>query len=206
MTLNLTAEERELIRLVNFFKKKVKSLVDENKTQENYTELIETCDKLVDQLTIHAKLRDTVLQEREQLKKLIKENAQCPKCHKNANLKLVGTDKSPQGWKSNKYRCKRCNIEFVWNAPNNPWDMIPYAEYVLADLEIKMQEEASDEEEKQLVQNSIEQLKGNLERLKPVVEASDLDLAELETRDKEMNLIVNKFKKHLMIEKIKMED
>ncbi len=206
MTLDRTAEERELIRLVNFFKKKVKSLVEENKTQEDYTELIETCDKLVDQLTIHAKLRDTVLQEREQLKKLIKENALCPKCHKNANLKLVGTDKSPQGWKSNKYRCKRCNIEFVWNAPNNPWDMIPYAEYVLADLENKMQQEASDEEEKQLVQNSIEQLKGNLERLKPVVEASDLDLAELETRDKEMSLIVNKFKKHLMIEKIKMED
>jgi hypothetical protein len=204
MILTLTAEERELIRLVNFFKKKVKSFVREE--EANYTELIETCEKLIEQINIHAKMRDTVLQEREQLKKLIKENAHCPKCHKNAHLKLVGTDKSPQGWKSNKYRCKRCNIEFVWNAPNNPWDMIPYAEHIIADLEIKLQEDASGEEEKELIQNSLEQLKGNLARLKPVVEASDLDLAELEIRDKEMSVMINKFKKHLMIEKIKMED
>jgi hypothetical protein len=206
MTSELKADERELIRLVKFFKKKVKTLADENKVQEEHIQLIETCEKLVEQINLHAKMRDAVLKEREHLKSLVKENAHCPKCSKNANLKLIGTDKSPQGWKSNKYRCKRCNIEFVWNVPNNPWDMIPYAEYMIADLEQKLHFESSTEEEKELIAASVEQVKGNLNKLKPVVEASDLDMAELETRDKEMGEMINKFRKYLMIEKIKMED
>ena len=107
MILNLKADERELIRLVNFFKKKVKALVDDNKAKEEYAQLIETCEKLIEQINLHAKMRDTILKERDKLKTLVKENAQCPKCHKNANLKLIGTDKSPEGWKSNKYRCKK---------------------------------------------------------------------------------------------------
>ncbi|HWZ23237.1 MAG TPA: hypothetical protein VNW06_11320 [Cytophagaceae bacterium] len=206
MILTLKADERELIRLANFFKKKVKVLVDTNKSKEDYTALIETCEKLIAQINLHAKMRDTILKERDQLKTLVKENALCPKCHKNGNLKLIGTDKTPEGWKSNKYRCKKCNIEFVWNAPNNPWDMIPYAEHVIADLDKKIQLEEGSEEEKQLIIIAIEQLKANLEKLKPVVEASDLDLLELETRDKEMGEIVSKFKKYLMIEKIKIQD
>ena len=205
MTLELTAEERELIRLVNFFRKKVKTLLQENKAIEDYTPLIETCEKLVEQINLHAKKRAMVLKERDQLKSLVKENALCPKCQRNVNLKLIGTDKNPQGWKSNKYRCKKCNLEFVWNAPNNPWDMIPYVESFVSDLEKKLAEETS-EEEKELTMAAAEHLKANLDKLKPVVEASDLDLAELEARDKEMSEMVNKFKKFLMIEKIKMED
>ena len=84
--------------------------------------------------------------------------------------------------------------------------MIPYAEHVIADLDKKIQLEEGSEEEKQLIIIAIEQLKANLEKLKPVVEASDLDLLELETRDKEMGEIVSKFKKYLMIEKIKIQD
>ncbi len=206
MTPNLKADERELIRLVKFFKKKIASLTNENKVSEEHTQMIETCEKLVEQINLHATMRDTVIQQREQLRTLIKENAQCPKCSKNANLKLVGFDKSPEGWKSNKYRCKRCNIEFVWNAPNNPWDMVPYAEAMILDLEQKLHLEASNEEEQEIIAASVEQVKGNLAKLKPVVEASDMDLAELEKRDKEMTEIINKFKKYLMIEKIKMED
>ncbi|HVD99803.1 MAG TPA: hypothetical protein VNB90_16455 [Cytophagaceae bacterium] len=206
MVPNLKAEERELIRLVNFFKKKVKMLVAENKATEDYTELVQTCEKLVEQIAIHAQSRDAVLEDRERLKGLIKEQALCPRCEKNTNLKLIGTDKSPEGWKSNKYRCKKCNIEFVWNMPNNPWDMVPYVEKYIAELEIKLQQEEVPEEVKKSNILAIDQLKGNLAKLKPVVEASDLDLSEMESRDKEMGEIVKNFTKHLMIEKIRMEE
>lgn len=205
-TLNLKAEERELIRLVNFFKRKVKTMVEEKKTTQDYTEILETCDKLVEQISIHAKSREIVLEEREKLKSLIKEQALCPKCQKNTNLKHIGVDKSPEGWKSNKYRCKKCNIEFVWDAPNNPWDMIPYVEKYIGQLENKLQQEEVDEQTREEGRQAIEQLKGNLAKLKPVVEASDQDLREMETRDKEMAEIVRNFTKHLQIEKIKMED
>jgi hypothetical protein len=49
-------------------------------------------------------------------------------------------------------------------------------------------------------------MKANLGKLKPVVEASDLDMKELNERDAQMADIVHKFKKQLLIEKIKMED
>jgi hypothetical protein len=202
MVLNYKPDERELIRLVTSFKKKLKALVQQNKTTEDYTQLLETADKLIEQITIHATSRETVHREREKLKSLIKENAVCPKCNKNANLKLIGTDKSPEGWKSNKYRCKKCNIEFVWNAPNNPWDMVPYAENFIVGLEKKILMGEGDEETTAVV----EQLKANLAKLKPVVEAADLDLKDIETRDNEMADMIHKFKKYLMIEKIKMED
>ncbi len=205
MAPNLKAEERELIRLVNFFKRKVKSLIDEKKTTEDYSEMLQTCDKLVEQIAIHANSRDAVLEDRERLKSLIKEQALCPKCEKNANLKLIGTDKSAEGWKSNKYRCKKCNIEFVWNTPNNPWDMVPYVEQYISTLEEKLQQENVSEDIKEENRIAIEQLKGNLAKLKPVVEASDLDLSEMENRDKEMAEIVRNFTKHLMIEKIRMD-
>jgi hypothetical protein len=206
MAPNLKSEERELIRLVNFFKRKVKSMVEEKKTTEDYTEIIATCDKLVEQISIHANSRDIILEEREKLKGLIKEQVLCPKCEKNTNLKHIGVDKSPEGWKSNKYRCKKCNIEFVWNAPNNPWDMVPYVERYIAELEIKLQQEETDEQTREENRLAVEQLKGNLGKLKPVVEASDLDLQEMEARDKEMAEIVRNFTKHLQIEKIKMGD
>jgi hypothetical protein len=38
------------------------------------------------------------------------------------------------------------------------------------------------------------------------VEAADKDFADLEFREKEMSEIVHKFKKHLMIEKIRISD
>lgn len=206
MAPNLKAEERELIRLVNYFKRKVKVLTAENKLKEDYSEMIQTCEKFVDQIAVHASHRDAVIEDRERLKGLIKEQALCPRCAKNFNLKLIGTDKSPEGWKSNKYRCKKCNIEFVWNTPNNPWDMVPYVEKYISTLEEKLAKEEVDNDTKEQNQQAIEQLKGNLAKLKPVVEASDLDLSEMENRDKEMSEIVRNFTKQLMIEKIRMED
>lgn len=206
MAQNLKPEERELIRLVNFFKKKTKALVQENKPIDVYTQLLETGDKLVEQINIHAGNRDVVEEERKKLNGLVKENAVCPKCAKNNQLKLIGTDKSPEGWKSNKYKCRKCNIEFVWNAPNNPWDMIPYVERFIAQSEEKIAKETVSPEEKEQVSAMVEQMKANLGKLKPVVEASDRDLASIENHEKEMEELISKFKKYLLIEKIKMED
>ena len=55
------------------------------------------------------------------------------------------------------------------------------------------------------MQNMIEQVHVSLAKLKPVIEASDLDFLEMEARDQDMNKIVNEFKMHLQIERIKMD-
>jgi hypothetical protein len=206
MSQELKQEERELIKLVGFFKKKAENWAQGDIMPEEFRQLVETCDKLVEQINLHAQSREVILSEREMLKKLVKDSAQCPRCNKNENLKLIGTEKNEQGWQSNKYKCRKCNITFVWNAPNNPWDMIPYVESVVAEIEKKAEAENLDESSKQHYIDSITQMKGNLEKLKPVVENSAIDLANLELRDKEMADMVHKFKKHLMIEKIKLED
>ncbi len=206
MSQELKQEEREVIKLIGFFKKKAEQWPAENEMPAEFKHLIETCDKLFEQINIHAESREIILAEREMLKKLVKDNAQCPRCNKNENLKLIGAEKNEKGWQSNKYKCRKCNITFVWNAPNNPWDMIPYVESVVAEIEKKSEAEGLDEASKQHYQAAIDQMKGNLAKLKPVVDNSAIDIANLELRDKEMADMVHKFKKHLMIEKIKMED
>ncbi|MBA2612388.1 MAG: hypothetical protein H0U95_10480 [Bacteroidetes bacterium] len=206
MNQELKQEEREVIKLVVFFKKKAETWSAETEIPQEFKQLMETCDKLVEQINIHAQSRELILSERELLKKLVKDNAQCPRCNKNENLKLIGTEKNEKDWQSNKYKCRKCNITFVWNAPNNPWDMIPYVESVVAEIEKKAEANDLDDATKQHFIESIAQMKSNLEKLKPVVENSAADIANLELRDKEMAEIVHKFKKHLMIEKIKLED
>src|SRR3954471_16633300 len=136
---NLKPEERELIKLVNYFKKRGEVLIIENKLGEEYAQMLETCDKLVEQLNVHAKNREIILNERKQLESMVKDNAKCPSCHSNEMLKNIGTEKNEQGWTSNKYKCRRCNITFVWNAPNNPWDMIPYVEKFVGDMQTRLQ-------------------------------------------------------------------
>lgn len=205
MQQDLKPEEREVIKLVGFFKKRAVQLLEENKLPQEYKELIETADKLVEQINLHAKTRETILSERDQLNKLIRDNAQCPKCFSAEKLKMVGTDKSPEGWVSNKYKCRGCNVEFVWNAPNNPWDMIPYVEKVVDELR-KKTDSLPEGNTKTSTLAAIEQMEGNISKLKPIVEASNQDMADLEARDKEIEEVVKKFKKHLQIEKIRMED
>jgi hypothetical protein len=198
-------EERELIKLVNYFKKRGEIMIIENKLGEEYRQMLETCDKLVEQLNVHAKNRETILKEREQLAGMVKDNAQCPSCKSAANLKNIGTESNEKGWKSNKYKCRKCNITFVWNTPNNPWDMIPYVESFVENMERRVnagEEEGSAEQ----TMMALQMMKANLEKLKPVVQASDLDYSELQERDKQMEEMVHKFKKHLMIEKIRLEE
>lgn len=204
MNQNLKPEERELVKLVQYFKKRAEVLIIENKLDDEYKQMLDTCDKLVEQLDAHALNRATVFAEREQLQDMIKDNAKCPKCNSNELLKVIGFDTNAQGWKSNKYKCRRCNIAFVWNTPNNPWDMIPYVEKFVIEMEQKLADQP--DENSHVNTLAIEQMKANIAKLKPVVDASDLDLKELEERETHMADMVHKFKKHLMIEKIRMEN
>lgn len=206
MNQDLKPEERELVKLVQYFKKRAEKQIAEHKLDDEYRQMLDTCDKLVEQLYLHAENRSTVMAEREQLQGMIKDNAKCPKCDSNELLKVIGFDTNPQGWKSNKYKCRRCNIAFVWTTPNNPWDMIPYVKKFVTDMEEKISTGLETDPEIQATRAGLEQMKANLARLEPVVEASDLGLKELEEREAHMSDMVHKFKKHLLIEKIKMED
>jgi len=206
MSEHLSQEEREVVKLVGFFKKRAMLLIGENKLDMAYNQLIETCDKFVEQLNLHAEKRQAIWMNRDTLNALVKDNAKCPECQSNEQMKHTGTDKNEQGLTSNKYKCRRCNIEFVWKAPNNPGDMVIYVEQVIADMEDKLKNEAMNELSREHLTAALEQAKENLGKFKPVVLASQQDLAELEARDQEMTSLVNQFKKHLMIEKIKMEN
>jgi hypothetical protein len=203
---HLNAEEREVVKLIGFFKKRAAWLISENKLDENYNQLVETCDKFVEQLNLHANKREAIWQNRDTLKGLIKDNAKCPKCESNENLKHIGTDKSDKGLWSNKYKCRKCNIEFVWNAPNNPGDMVIYIEAIITEMEQKLVEEPMDDNSRAHLEQALAQTRDNLAKFKPIVVAAQEDLDELELRDKEMAELVNKFRKHLLIEKIKMEN
>src|SRR4051812_44437788 len=100
MSQNLKENERELIKLINFFRKRAEVLIKENKMDEDYRQLIEACEKLVGQLVAHAEHRAEILLQRETLKNIIKDNAVCPKCQKGNQLKFVGVDTNDKGWKS----------------------------------------------------------------------------------------------------------
>jgi hypothetical protein len=204
MAQNLKENERELIKLVNFFRKEAETLMRDDNTVD-YTEVINACEKLISQLNNHAAYREEVLSQRESLKGLIKDNAVCPKCTQSGQLKHIGVDKNEQGWKSNKYKCRKCNIEFVLNRPNNPWDMVPYIEKFINDLEKKFSEANLADEEKQQSESAMIQMKESIAKLKPVVEASDLDYREMQERELEMDKMIHEFRNHLMIERIKMD-
>lgn len=94
MNHNLTAEERDLYKLVNYFKKRAEILIIENRLGEEYIQMLDTCDKLTDQVALHAQNRAAVLAERELLNGMVKDNAKCPKCNSNSNLKIIGTEQN----------------------------------------------------------------------------------------------------------------
>ena len=83
--------------------------------------------------------------------------------------------------------------------------MIPYVEKFISEMEQKLAGQPA-EEDNSTTALALQQMKANLGKLKPVVDASDLDLKELEEREIQMADMVHKFKKHLMIEKIRMEE
>jgi hypothetical protein len=205
MNTNFKANERELVKLATFFKKESRRLIEEGKLGEESVKVEEAVDKFIDHMSRHADARAFILDQREQLKSLVKDDAECPTCKKRDMIKIVGTEKSEQGWISNRYRCRRCNIEFTWNRPNNPWDMIQYIEAVMAMLKKKTESTAVTELERQQILQSIPNMEANLGRLKPVIEAHDKEYNEWLARETEMEKLIHEFKNSLMIERIKLD-
>lgn len=205
MNKNFKANERELVKVATYFKKQSRKLIEEGRLGEEHRKVEETVDRFIDHLEQHADTRAAIIEQREYLKSLVKDNAVCPQCHSSGMLKPAGTERNEKGWKSNRYKCRRCNIYFTWNMPNNPWDMIAYLQEVLISLSLKFSNPATPEEDKSAAQAAIKSMQANLEKLKPVMEAHDKEFQELQTRDEEMDRLVHEFKNSLLIEKIKMD-
>jgi hypothetical protein len=203
---NLNQEERSVLKLISYFQKRKKELEEGGQLDDALSQLMETCEKLAAQLHVHADNRAAIHSSRQELQNMIRDNAKCPQCHSAANLKLIGTERNEKNWVSNKYKCRACNISFVWNAPNNPWDMIPYVEQFISDLEVKIADSDIDDENRKATEKAISQMRDSISALKPVVEASDAQLKEMNDREEQMADIVGKVKKHLMIQKIRLED
>ncbi len=204
MTKNFNQKERDLVKLAGFFKKQSKKLIEEGKLGEEHRKVEEAVDRFLEHINNHVNTRTFVREQREYLNKLVKDNANCPKCHTNDKLKLVGVEKNEKGWKSNRYKCRKCNIEFTWNLPNNPWDMIEYIEEILQQLRKKSADEPAHEDKEQ-TGLAIESMQANLDKLKPVIDAHNKDYEDLQARESEMEKIIHEFKNSLLIEKIKMD-
>ncbi|WP_026463038.1 hypothetical protein [Adhaeribacter aquaticus] len=201
----LKPNERELIKLIKFFQKRADHLIKEGALSEEHQQLGIACEKLTTQIFNHAQAREHITQKREKLGSIIVDNAACPKCHKSSHIKLTGTAKHQKGWKANKYKCRRCNIEFIWNKPNNPWDMVLFLEQYIGEMEANVQNETLPEEVRNQSGQVIEQLQVSLTQLKPVLEGSDSEMADLQATELEMSKMVHQFKNYLLIEKIKLD-
>ena len=196
MNTNFNQRERDVAKLAGFFKKESIRLMEQGKLSEDHKKVQEAVDHFLEHLNNHANIRLAVLEQREYLNKLVKDNAACPKCDSREKIKIVGTEKNEKGWRSNRYRCRKCNIAFTWNMPNNPWHMIEYIENMLDQIRSKL---ATGDDE------VIEGLQANLDKLKPVIESHDKEYADLQNREMEMERLLHDFKNSLMIEKIKMD-
>lgn len=205
MNKNFKANERELIKVATFFKKESRRLIAEGKIREENKQVEEAVDRFIEHLNNHANTRALIIEQRDYLKKLIKDNARCPQCQSNEMLKFSGTEENDKGRKSNRYKCRRCNIYFTWNAPNNPWDMIQYLQEVLQTLRLKFAMAGTSEEERAQAQANIDTMQANLDRLKPVIDAHDQEYEALQVREAEMDKLIHEFKNSLLIEKIKMD-
>jgi hypothetical protein len=205
MNKHFKPNERELVKVATYFKKQSRKLIAEGKLGEENKKVEEAVDRFIDHMNQHANARAFILEQREYLKKLVKDNAQCPQCHSRDMLKLAGSEKNDKGWKSNRYKCRKCNIFFTWNMPNNPWDMIAYIQEVLHTLRLKNENASVSGQEKEETQATISAMQGNLEKLKPVIDAHDREYNDLQARESEMERLIHEFKNSLLIEKIKMD-
>ena len=205
MNKNYKSNERELVKVVNYFKRQSKMLIAEGRLGDEHQKIEDTVDRFIQQMDSHANIRAAILEQRDYLNKLVKDNAECPKCHTKDMIKIVGTEKNEKGWKSNRYKCRKCNIQFTWNRPNNPWDMIQYIEEILQQLLEQSNNATASDTEKEQSNAALESMQANLEKLKPVIDAHDKEYNELQARDAEMEQLIHEFKNSLLIEKIKMD-
>jgi hypothetical protein len=205
MNKHYKSNERELVKIASFFKRQSKKLIETGKLGEEHKNVEQAVDQFIQQMDQHANTRAFILEQREYLNKLVKDNPVCPKCNTSDKLKLAGTAKNEKGWRSNKYRCRKCNIEFTWNRPNNPWDMIQFIEEVLVTLRSKHDLPEATEDDRRELSVMIDSMTANLEKLKPVIDAHDKEFHDLQERDTEMERLIHEFKNSLLIEKIKMD-
>lgn len=205
MNKHFKPNERELVKVATFFKRQSRKLIEEGKLGEEHKKVEEAVDKFVEQMERHADARAAILAQRQDLNKLVKDNAVCPKCSKRDMLKLTGAEKNDRGWKSNRYKCRRCNIEFTWNLPNNPWDMIQYIDEMMRLMHEKQEAPATPPEEKEQISTALAAMEANLQKLTPVINAHDEEYQALQSRDLEMEKLIHEFKNSLLIERIKMD-
>ena len=83
--------------------------------------------------------------------------------------------------------------------------MIKYLEEVLQTVQVKYAMENSSDQEKAEAQANIDSLQGNLDRLKPIIDAHDEAFNQMLVREEEMDKLIHEFKNSLLIEKIKMD-
>jgi hypothetical protein len=202
---NFLPRERELIKVATFFKRQSKKLIGEGKIGEEHQQVEQAVDKFVEQMNEHANVRASILEQRKYLDRLVKDNAECPRCQTRDMIKLVGTEKNEKGWRSNRYKCRKCNIQFTWNRPNNPWDMIKYIDEVILQIQTRAATQPVSAEENEQSTAVIESMQLSLDKLKPVIEAHDQEYDALVVRDTEMERLIHEFKNTLLIEKIKMD-
>jgi transposase-like protein len=205
MNKHFKANERELVKVATFFKRKSKKLIEEGKLGEEHGKVSEAVDRFIEQMGQHADTRALILEQRETLRKIVKDNAVCPRCHTGDKLRFGGTEKNDKGWKSNRYRCRKCNIDFTWNRPNNPWDMIKYIQEMITMLRLKLEDPAVTDLEKDQIGQGLINMEDNLGKLKPVIEAHDAEYDAILSRDTEMEKLIHEFKNSLLIERIKMD-
>lgn len=205
MNRNLKANERELVKVAVFFKKQSKKLISEGKLSAEHAKVEEAVDKFIVHMEDHANTRALLNEQREQLKKLVKDDAECPQCHSKDKLKFVGIEQNEKGWKSNRYKCRKCNIEFTWNRPNNPWDMIPYIEEIMSLMQLKHGDPLVSEEEKARISEVLKNMQANLDKLKPVIDAHANQFAQFHQQENDMDKLVHEMKNSLLIERIKMD-
>ena len=205
MNKNFKANERELVKVASFFKRQSRKLIGEGKLGEEHKNVEDAVDRFIEHMERHADLRADLQEQREYLTNLVKDSPVCPRCHTSDKLKLAGTEKNDKGWKSNRYRCRKCNIAFTWDKPNNPWDMIKYIEEMMGTFKMKLDDPATTDEDKAMFAAGLENMQVNLDRLKPVIDAHDREYEALQTRDIEMEKLIHEFKNSLLIEKIKMD-
>ena len=204
MNKNFKANERELINVVTYFKRQSRKLISEGKLSEEHRQIEQTVERFIDQINSHADVRAAILDQRKHLNSIVKDDVVCPKCRTKDMVKLVGTEKNDKGWKSNRYKCRKCNIQFTWKAPNNPWDLIAYINETLSLLEQKLADTSS-EEDKTALRDSLLAMSGQLEKITPIITAHDKEYEALMEREDEMEKLIHEFKNSLLIEKIKMD-
>ncbi|WP_181304044.1 hypothetical protein [Rufibacter sp. XAAS-G3-1] len=205
MKQHITENEKEVIKLIAFFKKRGERLAAEGTLTQEHEELNAACERLTEKIYNHADFRQRVLGKHETLKTIIEDHAQCPTCQKSDHVKKKTVVTNELGWKLNRYKCRRCNIEFTWNRPNNPWDMIPFLEVCLQELDTNIASQEMEEELRHRAREARDHMAVSLEQLRSAIQLADTEKKQMEEQDQEMSRMLHEFKKYLMIEKIKME-